>query len=249
MIGIFDSGSGGLTVLSAIRKKAPSADVVYFGDVANAPYGSKSSSELLDLTHKGIEFLTSKGATTLVSACNSISSLVLGGATREIPYIEMSTPTGEYLKTISPKRFLLIATPATIESGLYERALGSTKSLDSLAIPELAGALEFGASQIEVEDILHKAFSDRKTHQYDALILGCTHYPLVLNLIRTVSNQYFGPLDIIDPAYPVADEVVRQFETQGSGITQFYLSKESEPFRKRVSDLFPGLVYSVDIIN
>src|ERR1051325_8006466 len=111
MVGLFDSGSGGLTVLTALRKQAPNADVVYFGDIAHAPYGIRSAENLAVLTHEGVRVLKSFGAEALVSACNSVSMSVLAGAAGDMPFIEMSLPTAEYLKRYPGQRFLLIATP------------------------------------------------------------------------------------------------------------------------------------------
>src|SRR5271165_3119459 len=120
MIGIFDSGSGGLTVLHAIRQVLPSADVIYFGDIKNAPYGSRSQEELSVLTIQALKLLENRGATNFVSACNSVSaSLALSVldvfTEKEMQIIEMVGPTVSYFKG-SAARILLCATPATIRS-------------------------------------------------------------------------------------------------------------------------------------
>src|SRR5580704_17633887 len=119
MIGIFDSGMGGLTVLKAIREEMPNCDVVYFGDTKNAPYGSKTRAELGALTVAAIERLQKAGATSIVSACNSVSaslavSLFDTLALAPGNLIEMVGPTVSYFKH-STLRLLLAATPATIE--------------------------------------------------------------------------------------------------------------------------------------
>ncbi len=238
MIGMFDSGSGGLTVLRAIRRKMPNVGVIYFGDIANAPYGGKSQRELAELTRRGIELLISKGATALVSACNSVSASVLASEAEGMPFIEMSLPMAGYLKKYEGKRFLLMATPATIASGLYTKALQGNISLDSLPIFELAGAIEFGHSEDEIKEILNRAFVLRKGESYDGLILGCTHYPLVRELIEEVSIKYFGNLHIIDPAYPVAEAVEDTLNPSDGSLT-FLISQPSDAFEKRVKEMFP----------
>ncbi|MFA6262701.1 MAG: glutamate racemase, partial [Bacteroidia bacterium] len=86
MIGFFDSGSGGLSVLSHFVSLAPEADVVYFGDIANAPYGEKTAEELSALTARGVDVLRKHGAASVVSACNSVSTSILAGASGELPY-------------------------------------------------------------------------------------------------------------------------------------------------------------------
>ena len=124
MIGVFDSGSGGLTVLKAIRERIPSTDVLYFGDIGNAPYGSRPRAELSRLTSKALRYLVSHGATRIVSACNSVSASLavsLFDTSDLTPdrLIEMVGPTVGYFRH-ADSRILLLATPATIESGIYQ---------------------------------------------------------------------------------------------------------------------------------
>ncbi|HEV8677538.1 MAG TPA: glutamate racemase, partial [Candidatus Paceibacterota bacterium] len=101
MIGFFDSGSGGLSVLSHFRKASPQAGVVYFGDILNAPYGEKTPAELEALTIKGVAALKGRGAQAIVSACNSVSPSILAGASGDLPSIEMSKPTAAYMARFS----------------------------------------------------------------------------------------------------------------------------------------------------
>ncbi len=152
MIGVFDSGSGGLTVVKAIREKLPSSDILYFGDIKNAPYGSKSRAELSRLTFAGLKLLADKGATRIVSACNSASAslaLSLFDASDLTPdrLIEMVGPTVGYFKHATA-RIALVATRATIESEAYQNAFTMLgKDVSVAAVPELAGAIEFGKSK------------------------------------------------------------------------------------------------------
>lgn len=238
MIGMFDSGSGGLTVLRALREKTKNADIIYFGDIAHAPYGEKTANELRRLTIAGLRLLHTRGATVLVSACNSVSTSVLAGAAETMPYIEMSRPTARFMQDHRGKRYLLIATPATIGAGLYQRVLDGIVDLDPLPIAGLAGAIEFGESEEPITRLLNDAFSSRRGEQYDGLILGCTHYPLIRERIMRIARDYCGEMDIIDPAYAVADEVCATFNTGGSGKTILLISKESAHFRERVDALF-----------
>ena len=248
MLGLFDSGSGGLTVLAAIRRRAPDADIAYFGDIENAPYGERSADELVLLTKGGMNILRKMGADEIVSACNSVSLSVLEGAAGDARVIEMTRPLAHAMRTHAGKRMLLIATPATIAAGIYRSALGVSVQLDELPIPELAGAIEFGAAEEKISSILSRAFSIKKGNVYDGVILGCTHYPLVREIIESVATDVFGPLLIIDPADAVAEEVERQFDTKGSGATTFRISKDSEMFRKRVAELFRGSRYTIDVV-
>src|SRR4051812_29736626 len=122
MIGIFDSGSGGLTVLKAIRDVLPSADVLYMGDIKNAPYGSRSREELSKLTVEAIKLLQARGANRIVSACNSVSASLAVSifdifSLDSTQLIEMVGPTVASFKG-SNARILLCATPATVDSGI-----------------------------------------------------------------------------------------------------------------------------------
>src|SRR3989344_2156868 len=225
MIGLFDSGSGVLTVLTALRKRMPEADVVYFGDIKNAPYGERRADELALLTEKGLRLLVDKGATQFVSACNSVSTAVLMGAAGGNLVIEMTRPTARALRAHAGAKMLLIATPATISSQIYRNAIGVTVQLDELPIPKLAGAIEFGAPTQEIPHIVREAFTLQQGKKYDGVMLGCTHYPLVRNVIEDVALEVFGISLIIDPAEAVAEEVTRRFDVQGSGSTKFFISK------------------------
>jgi glutamate racemase len=248
MLGLFDSGSGGLTVLAAIRKRTPNADVVYFGDIKNAPYGLRTPEELAALTEAGIAFLTEKGAREIVSACNSVSTAVLEGAAGNARVIEMTRPFARAMRKHAGKRFLLLATPATIEAGIYADALGVTIQLEERGIPDLAGAIEFAAPEEEVAGIVREALEEKRGKEFDGIILGCTHYPLARAIIEEVAAEFFDPLLIIDPAEAVAEEVSRQFHTKGNGSLEWYISEESKPFRDRVKELFPHVESSVEVV-
>lgn len=248
MIGLFDSGSGGLTVLSALRTRTGDADVVYFGDIANAPYGEREPKELIALTKKGIRVLADYGVEDFISACNSVSLSVLQGAAGENSIIEMTRPTARFLRAHAGKRMLLLATPATIRSHIYQDAIGVSVLLHEMAIPLLAGAIEFGAPKEEIRRILQDALSEKKGEHYDGIILGCTHYPLVRDMVQDEAKKLFGKVELIDPADAVADEVMKRFDTKGKSTTRFLISKESDTFRKRVHELFPSTSYTIEVI-
>lgn len=252
MIGIFDSGSGGLTVLREIRKRMPSADVLYFGDIANAPYGEKSREELSRLTINAIQVLQARGATSIVSACNSVSAslaISLFDALEIEPQhlIEMVGPTVSYFKNFK-RPILLAATPATIDSEIYQsafRMLGI--KIDTVAISKLAGAIEFGLPQADQERLIAAAFASIDTAKYGAIILACTHYPLA----RAAFTRVFGRVPIFDPAEAVAERVKKQLWPQevGDGKLRFLVSKDTEQFRARVVELFTDATYTLEVIE
>lgn len=252
MIGIFDSGSGGLTVLKAIRERMPSADILYFGDIKNAPYGSKSNSELSVLTVHAIELLQKRGAESIVSACNSVSAslaISLFDALSLAPtqLIEMVGPTVHAFKN-SSARLLLAATPATIDSEIYQNAFRMIgKDIETVAIPDLASAIEFGSPEEEIEKIIREAFAGISLQNFDVLILACTHYPLVSHLFERV----FDPMRLFDPALAVAERVKKQLWPRevGDGTTHFIISRDSQPFRDRVASLLPSGAFSIEVLS
>ncbi len=254
MIGIFDSGSGGLTVLRKMREVLSNADIVYFGDIANAPYGSKSRAELSALTVRAIQFLQSRGATSIVSACNSVSaSLAISlfdiFSLAPTQMVEMVGPTVSQFKN-SDARIMLCATPATIQSEIYQQAFQMIgKTICAVPLPELAGAIEFGASREDVRHIIREGFADLPLARFDVLILGCTHYPLVREVFEELCEP-FG-VAVYDPAEAVAARAQKLFgeSEQGSGVTTFCITKDSPSFRARVAGLFPHSPATVEVVQ
>ena len=247
MIGLFDSGVGGLTVLKAIRARAPQANIVYFGDIRNAPYGSKKPEELATLTRAGIATLLTYGAHDVVSACNSVSASFLEGAISG-RFIEMTGPTARAMRLLAGSRVLLLATEATQRSGIYNHALDPIVQVTTLSVPELAGAIESGKNEAHIRRIITEALSPQKEHAFDAVLLGCTHYPLVHEYIRSEVHTLFGKIPVIDPAGAVAEEVVQRFDIAGNGNTTFYISQESDTFRSLVRSLFGANKYAIEIV-
>lgn len=248
MIGIFDSGSGGLSVLKALRQLMPQADVVYFGDIKNAPYGLRSQAELSTLTMHAVELLHQEHADHLISACNSVAaSLVisLSDRIRSAPsdMIEMVGPTVAHFEG-TDTRLALCATVATIDSGIYQNAFQLIgQEVRYFAIPDLAGAIESGASDAVLYDIIRDTF--KGPVDFDTLILACTHYPLVLPIFE----RALPGVKIFDPSMTVAERAAKAFptESRGSGTTRFIISQESVHFRRLVDTFFGGSEYTIEV--
>lgn len=240
MIGIFDSGSGGLTVLKEIRARQPRADIVYFGDLKNAPYGNKTAEEIGNLTVLGVEKLIKEGATQIISACNSASANIVVPLfnklkIKPVDIIEMVGPTVRAFKDKKGEKILLVATEATIRSGIYQNGFKPLDvKLQTLSMPYLAGAIEDGTSHPALLAMIGSSLE--KYHgTYDTLILACTHFPLVINLFRrNVPNK----VNLFDPAEAVAKEVSKKYKNEGSGKIKFLISKDSHFFRNRITELF-----------
>ncbi len=252
MIGVFDSGSGGLSVLREVYKLLPDSDFLYLGDIKNAPYGERKPEELFALTVQAIRFLRSNGASSIVSACNSVSASLavsifdtfnLGSDS----LIEMVGPTVNYFRE-SNGRVLLCATSATIKSGLYQQGFKMMgKEVATLAIPKLAEAIEFGFSEEIQEEIIKEAFAD-SVGTFDTLILGCTHYPLIKPIFKQVLGR---GINIFDPAVAVAKRVEKRLKPyeKGNGNLRFVITKESPQFRARVEEFFPKDKIAVEVVE
>lgn len=262
MIGIFDSGSGGLSVLSEFTKLAPLTSIVYFGDIKNAPYGIKSREALGALTVLGFEKLIAEGATGIISACNSVSASIalpmfdiLGIEPRAI--IEMVGPTVEHFKGNQSKRVLIVATPATISSGIYRIGFESIHvPVMELAIPELALAIEQGRPREELDRIVEHAFSPLPA-AFDTVLLACTHYPFAKESFERALYRKKSDAVIVDPATFVAQRAKERFapadetggEEGGEVSFRFIISAESTAFRERVAALFPNTKYTIEILE
>lgn len=236
MIGIFDSGVGGFSVLKKLRERSPHADILYFGDIKHAPYGNRSKDELVVLTMHSIEVLLAHGVTEIVSACNSVSeSIAQVGREKfnaHFEYIDMSGPTINFFHG-SPKSVLVVGTKATIDSEIYQRGLSNLGlTVGALAIPDLARAIEDGEDTAHIDAILKQAFENISVVSYGTVLLACTHFPLVLESFQKIVPE---STTLFDPAVPVAGEIMKRFHVDGNGRTRFLLSKDSPVFRSYVS--------------
>lgn len=244
MLGLFDSGSGGLTVAKAIRAQAPMVDMVYVGDIANMPYGSKTVEELEVLTLRSMKFLRNAGATHLVSACNSISvsvvrSLIALVGAKGSTITEMVGPSIDALKQYVDKTIFVVATPATIFSGLYSKELQAFGvRTQSCALPDLARCIEDGEGEEVCRSLIARSLPDILAAKTDILVLGCTHYPFVRHLFEDELRKRGSEATIFDPAGEVAKAALFAHGSLGTGKTLVYTSKESPVFAKRVQQVF-----------
>ena len=191
MIGIFDSGVGGMTVARTIEQVCPQYPLLYFGDVAHTPYGSKSSEAIMSYSRRNTEFLLEQGAEIIIVACNSAAAISIDILRREytVPMIDVITATTNKAATCSRNRRIgIIGTRATVESGSYEqqiKQLNPACQIFGQACPLLVPLIEEGwLNHRETKMILRRYLSPLRHHQIDTLILGCTHYPLLTHLIR-----------------------------------------------------------------
>lgn len=254
MIGVFDSGSGGLSVLRAIRVRAPLADIVYFGDLKNMPYGNKSREELDALTSTGVRILIEHGATQIVSACNSIAVSAKSSCEACLfspeNMIEMVGPTVQRFTTSGYAHVLVLATKATIESKIYQnefRNLGI--EADGVALPDLVPLIEGEGSEVEIKRIVYKALSEALQSEYTHVVLGCTHFPLVRTIFENVLETLASDTVLVDPAESVAEAVATRFAVDGKGTTRILVSAKSPVFESFVHTLLPEETHVFEVIE
>ena len=191
MIGIFDSGIGGMTVARAVEQLLPELPLVYYGDIARTPYGSKSAATIINYSLENTEFLLKQGAELIIIACNSASSVATEALRQEfkVPIIEVISPAAaEAVRQSRSGRIGIIGTRATIRSGVYEqtiRELAPDSQVVTQACPLLVPLVEEGwTNRQETKMIIRRYLHPLKDQQIDTLILGCTHYPVLKELIQ-----------------------------------------------------------------
>lgn len=215
-IGVFDSGVGGLTVVKQLISQLPNENIIYFGDTARVPYGTKSNTTVVKYSFQNIKFLLTHNIKAIVVACNTASAVALDVVKKEfdLPILGVVEPGSEAAaKNTKNKRIGIIGTQATISSGAYERAI---KKLDEkvvtfgTACSLLVPLVEEGwldneiAYKIVVEYL--KIFENKNI---DTLILGCTHYPLLIDTIGSVMGK---EVELINPAFETAKAIRRILE-------------------------------------
>lgn len=206
-IGIFDSGIGGLTVVKEVRQILPQENIIYFGDTARAPYGSRSPAQILGFMHQILTFFVRQKVKMAIFACNTMTALGLEEARRNYPFtlVGMNTGVLQALKVSRNQKIGVIATKATIASGAHYRALRAAAPLAGIypqACPALVPLIEQAIIEGEqVQQAVVAALAPLKAAGMDTLILGCTHYPFIERTIRAA----VGPaVNMIDPARATA---------------------------------------------
>jgi len=244
LIGIFDSGIGGLTVVRAVRSLLPEFNICYFGDTARTPYGTKSPETVTRYALENTRMLIERGARIIVVACNTASSVAFETLCKnfDLPIIEVISPAVEAaLSDPRAKNIGIIGTRATIGSGIYEREIGKhspEKKVFSIPCPLIVPLVEEGwQKRPETRMIIKKYLHPLKVRQIDTLILGCTHYPVVKDIIQSKIGKR---VRVIDSSLAVVDSLARFLEKSpeikarlGRGGTwTLMVSDVTEQFRK-----------------
>ncbi len=211
-IGIFDSGVGGLTVAREIKRMLPQENLIYFGDTKHLPYGDKSRDAIIGYSTKITNFLLEKNCKAIVVACNTATAnalnQVLEIVDRRVPVIDVIHPVAEKVAYEIHNNVGVIATKATVSSGLYRKSIRKHNKfikVDELATPLLVPAIEEGFRNHPITNaIIYNYLSNSKLKNIETLILGCTHYPLLMTEIK----QFYGNrVRVIDSPSIVATQL------------------------------------------
>jgi glutamate racemase len=259
-IAVFDSGVGGLTVLRAIASIIRDADYLYFGDTARLPYGSKSQATVARYSSEAARFLEAQGASMLVIGCNTASALALYDikSAVAIPVIGVIEPGADRAAQISKNREAVVyATEATVASHAYQRALARRGfATHEKACPLLVPLVEEGWIEHPVTEQVARIYTIEALRvasvNTDVLVLGCTHYPLLRDLLRRVVPQR---IQIVDSAESTAQAVAHELGVSpckaGESCAhtptyKFFVTDSPEKFR-RMAPLFLG--FPVEDVN
>ena len=247
-IGLFDSGVGGLTVLREMYRQLPNESLLYFGDTARLPYGTRSGSEIIQFVREILNWMIERRAKMVIMACNTSSALAIETVRQEfpeLPILGVILP-GARAAVNQGKRIGVISTPATAASNAYQQAIlevDPTAEVWQMGCPEFVPLIEQGRIEdpytYSVAQTYLQPLLDR---DIDTLIYGCTHYPHLAPVLKSIVPE---SLQFIDPAVHVAKAAAQELELLGlrnlrSPLpTQFYVSGDPQPFTQ-LSKLWLG---------
>ncbi len=248
-IGVFDSGLGGLTAVRALRKLLPDENIIYFADSGRVPYGKRPAEQLRRMAVQDLDFVSSFGAKAIIAACGTISSTapdilrgwpvpafgVLDSPVRHISLMEKSGPIG------------VIATAASINSGSFERALHAAcpgRAVFAAACPDFVPLIESGHCRAD-DSLVQKAVEGYlrplKEKGVSVLLLGCTHYGLIAEAIRSFLGE---ETELVEASRCAAEDIKAYLKSNGllggSGESRYFTSGSGEEFSARASAFLSG---------
>ncbi|MCI5602519.1 MAG: glutamate racemase [Lachnospiraceae bacterium] len=262
-VGVFDSGIGGLTVAREIMRQLPNEKIVYFGDTARVPYGSKSKSNIIKYSRQIVRFLRTKGVKAIVVACNTASAMALDEIEKEldIPIIGVVKPGAKVAveKTVN-KRIGIIATEATISSGIYTDTINERDNditVVTKACPLFVPLVEEGWIKDPITyEVARRYLAELQDKDIDTLVLGCTHYPLLRNTIGEIMGD---KVTLVNPAYETAISLRTLLEEKNlaagnehrytGGMYDFYVSDTADKFKNFANSILPFHIDNITQIN
>ncbi len=264
-IGVFDSGVGGLTVAREIMRQIPNEKIVYFGDTARVPYGSKSKDTITRFSRQIVRFLQTQEVKAIVIACNTASAYALSELEKEvnIPIIGVVKPGAKVAAEATKNgKIGVIATEGTISSGIYSSYIKEIKkdaTVIGKACPLFVPLVEEGLWEDPVTDEIARRYLTEFSQQdkdIDTLILGCTHYPLIRSTLgRIVGDK----VTLVNPAYETARELKALLEAEdllndkelglGDNRYQFFVSDKADKFQNFANSIIKYGILSAKVIN
>ena len=262
-VGVFDSGEGGLTVAREIMRNLPNERIVYFGDTARLPYGSKSKETIIRFSRQIIRFLRTQNVKAIVIACNTASALALEEVEKEldIPIIGVVKPGARVASGVTANgRIGVIGTESTINSHMYRqmiRQIDPTITVYGKACPLFVPLVEEGWLKDPVTEEVAKRYLDELLRKdIDTLILGCTHYPLLRSLVGRIAGD---AVTLVNPAYETAKELERLLlqrgianpgeKEPGQEPYRFFVSDAADKFKNFANSILPYDVETIRKIN
>lgn len=264
-IGVFDSGVGGLTVFREIMRQIPNEKVIYFGDTARVPYGSKSKETVTRYARQIVRFLQKQNVKAIVIACNTASAYALDELEKEvdIPIMGVVKPGAKAaVEATHNGKIGVIATEGTISSGIYSSYIKEIRKdavVVGKACPLFVPLVEEGLWEDPVTDEIARRYLMEFAGQdkdIDTLILGCTHYPLIRATIGKIAGE---KVTLVNPAYETARELKELLEEKnmlndkepglGDNRYRFYVSDKAEKFRDFANSIIKYGILSADVVN
>lgn len=259
-IGVFDSGVGGLTVVKEIMNQIPDETIIYFGDTARVPYGSKSKETIITYSRQIIRFLLTKNVKAVVIACNTASAFALDTVKNEfdLPIIGVVKPGAKVAaETTKNGRIGVIGTEGTIQSGIYNEFLNKTNpnlKVYGKACPLFVPLVEEGLVDDSVTlEMARRYIGEILVNDIDTLVLGCTHYPLLRNTIRKVVGDKVA---LVNPAFETAQAlnmILKEKGIKSDGIPKsdhkFFVSDGADKFKKFANTILPCEVVETKDVN
>ncbi len=244
MIGIFDSGLGGLTAVKELRALCPNIDIVYFGDTGRVPYGTRSRDTIKKYAHQDVAFLLSQGVDTILAACGTVSSVALGDIKEacNIPMLGVVDAAAKKAVELSKNKIIgVIGTAATVSSKCFEKSIKEAApdaSVLAVACPLFVPLVENGF--IDPENQVTRLVAEQylapiKESDADTIILGCTHFPI----IEPIISACLPGVTVVNASKEAALELSKLVKDEGSAKTSYFVSDDPQNF-DAVANVFLG---------
>lgn len=248
-IGVFDSGVGGLTIAKAIKKILPQESIIYYGDAKHLPYGNKSPEVIQTYSENITQFLLDQDCKVILVACNTASSNALDeikaiAQTKNIPVLDVITPVAEKVAYSFYQNIGVIATKATVDSGIYKKSIRKFNrhiKVQEFATPLFVPIIEEGLINSPISKAtVSNYMTNKKLHDIDSIILGCTHYPLIE---KEITDFFEERVQVIDSPFIVAHAlkdilIKNDLQSEEKAEYSFYVSDFTKNFQKLAKKFF-----------